>query len=70
MNISVAVKDFLMYCQERKCLSSKTTYAYSIDLNQFCVHSSNMFRKRPLKNIYPICIESISPKPSNERLQR
>lgn len=49
MNISAAVENFLAYCHERKCLSPKTIYAYSVDLNQFCVHANNTFCKKTIE---------------------
>lgn len=62
MNISAAVENFLMYCQERKCLSSKTTYAYSVDLNQFCVHSNNTFCKKTIEEYISYMHRKYKPK--------
>lgn len=45
MNISITVENFLTYCQEQKCLSPKTIYAYSVDLHQFCAQTNNTFCK-------------------------
>ena len=39
-NLKTQIKNYLSYCNTKKCLDEKTLKAYRIDLKQFSVHLS------------------------------
>ena len=49
-DLSVESEAFLIYCANRKVLSSKTIKAYRTDLSQFEVYSHGLYEKKTICN--------------------